>query len=210
MGFIIYKNTMTLKNHLKKQLKALEIMVSKIDDKNTNRLLNDCIKTIKNKKQIIVSALGKNVPIAEKFIGTLNSVGIDGHFVHTNSAIHGDLGIINDGDLVILLSKSGNTEETLKLAKILNNLKTKNWLLTCNNKSYCAKIIKNNLIFKLYHEGDPWNLIPNNSTILFLFFLQGLAMGIIEKLRIGIEVFKRNHPGGDIGKKLEKINVNTK
>lgn len=194
-----------IKKHLNNQLTNLSYLIKNIDFKKTEKLLDDCINTVKKNKQIITSALGKNVPICEKFIGTLNSVGIDGHFVHTNSAIHGDLGIINKGDLVILLSKSGNTEETLNLAKIISNLKIKTWLITCNNKAKTKQFVNNTLILPITNEGDPWNLIPNNSTISFLFFLQALAMTIIEKFNIPIEIFKRNHPGGDIGKKLEKI-----
>lgn len=194
-----------IKKHLNNQLTSLSYLIKNIDFKKTEKLLDDCINTVKKNKQIITSALGKNVPICEKFIGTLNSVGIDGHFVHTNSAIHGDLGIINKGDLVILLSKSGNTEETLNLAKIISNLKIKTWLITSNNKAKTKQFVNNTLILPITNEGDPWNLIPNNSTISFLFFLQALAMTIIEKFNIPIEIFKRNHPGGDIGKKLEKI-----
>lgn len=194
-----------IKKHLNIQLTNLIYLIKNIDFKQTEKLLDDCLNTVKKNKQIITSALGKNVPICEKFIGTLNSVGIDGHFVHTNSAIHGDLGVIDKGDLVILLSKSGNTEETLKLAKIISNLRIKTWLITCNNKAKIKQFVNNTLILSITNEGDPWNLIPNNSTISFLFFLQALAMAIIEKFNIPIEVFKRNHPGGDIGKKLEKI-----
>lgn len=194
-----------IKKHLNIQLTNLIYLIKNIDFKQTEKLLDDCLNTLKKNKQIITSALGKNVPICEKFIGTLNSVGIDGHFVHTNSAIHGDLGVIDKGDLVILLSKSGNTEETLKLAKIISNLRIKTWLITCNNKAKIKQFVNNTLILSITNEGDPWNLIPNNSTISFLFFLQSLAMAIIEKFNIPIEVFKRNHPGGDIGKKLEKI-----
>lgn len=204
MVFTTYKFTMIKKN-LYNQLKNLNFLIKVIDFKQAEKLLEDCINTIKKNKQIITSALGKNVPICEKFIGTLNSVGIDGHFVHTNSAIHGDLGVIDEGDLVILLSKSGNTEETLKLAKLISKLKIKTWLITCNDKAKTKQYVNETLILPLINEGDPWDLIPNNSTISFLFLLQGLAMTIIEKLNISIDVFKRNHPGGDIGNKLKKI-----
>jgi len=196
-----------IKKHFDRQIKALQQAYQKGFGKLEEKLLSDCINTIKNKKQIIVTALGKNVPICEKFVGTLNSVGIDAHFMHTNSAIHGDLGLIDDGDLVILLSKSGNTEETLLLANIIKDFKAKKWLLTCNNQAKAIKLVDNTLVFHLKHEGDPWNLIPNNSTILFLVFLQALAMTLIDELKIPISVFKRNHPGGDIGKKLLKINA---
>lgn len=194
-----------IKKHLYNQLTNLSYLIKKIDFKQAEKLLDDCINAVKKNNQLIASALGKNVPICEKFIGTLNSVGIDSHFVHTNSAIHGDLGLIKKDDLVLLLSKSGNTEETVKLAKILNALKIKTWLITCNYDAETKQHVANTLFLPIKNEGDPWNLIPNNSTITFLFFLQGIAMALIEEFNIQIKVFKRNHPGGDIGKKLEKI-----
>ena len=81
-------------------------------------LLDDCETTLRQPGQkIIVSGLGKNVPIGEKFVGTLLSLGLNANFLHTDSALHGDLGMVRPGDLVILLSKSGATEESVVLAR---------------------------------------------------------------------------------------------
>lgn len=70
-------------------------------------------------RRIIVSGLGKNVPICEKFVGSMVSMGLDAGFLHTNSAVHGDMGIVRAGDLVIILSKSGETEESVYLTRLL-------------------------------------------------------------------------------------------
>lgn len=199
-----YKNFM-IKKHFKQQIDTLSQIYNSFDSKSVDLLFRDCIKTIKNGKKIISSGLGKNAPICEKFNGTLNSIGIKGYFMNTNSAIHGDLGVVEDGDLVILLSKSGNTEETIHLAKLIKNLKSQNWLLTCNKFSKTEEIIKNTIVFNLIKEGDPWNILPNNSTTIFLVFLQSLAMALIDEENISLTTVKRNHPGGDIGEKLLKI-----
>jgi len=130
-------------------------------------------------------------------------LGINGHFLHTNSAIHGDLGVVKDNDLVIMLTKSGETSESIYLYEQLIKRKIKLWLLTYNGNSTLGKKIANKLVLFLEHEGDKWNLVPNNSSIGYLLVLQAVAMEITDRLDIKLEVFKQNHPGGYIGKVLE-------
>ena len=189
--------------HLKKQLIALEKIEENIDYDTLEKLIEDMLEIINNGGKIIATALGKNVPICEKFIGTLNSLGINGHFLHTNSAIHGDLGVVKDNDLVIMLTKSGETAESIYLYEQLIKRKIKLWLLTYNGNSTLGKRIANKLVLFLEHEGDKWNLVPNNSSIGYLLVLQAVAMEITDRLDIKLEVFKQNHPGGYIGKVLE-------
>lgn len=189
-------------HHLYTQLSALQKIVDNIDCQKLEMLVQDALKTVKRGRKIIATALGKNVPICEKFIGTLLSAGISGYFLHASSALHGDLGAVNEGDLVILLSKSGETEETIYLYDYLLQKRVTIYLITYNKNSILAKLCPNTIFLYLEHEGDKWNLIPNNSTIGYLFILQAIAMELIEKLDIPLEVFKQNHPGGAIGKKL--------
>lgn len=193
-----------MKNHISNQLTIITNGLENLEG-DTDILVNECIAVIRSGGKIIASGLGKNVPICEKFIGTLNSVGIASNFLHTNSAIHGDLGIVKNPDLAIILSKSGNTEETIYLAKLLRDRKITTWLLTCSPSTKIDHIIDHKICIPIDHEGDPWNLIPNNSTLVFLIFLQALAMKLIERLEIPLSVFKTNHPGGNIGEKLKGI-----
>ena len=170
-------------------------------------LLDDCEKTLQSGHKIIVSGLGKNVPICEKFVGTMLSMGLNAGFLHTNSAIHGDMGMIQRGDLVIILSKSGTTEESVYLTSLLLKRPNVNlWLMTCNRQSILADMISNKLIINLEHEGDLWNIVPNNSTTLNLIILQTVAINLSKRLNLSLEEnFKPNHPGGAIGKKLESL-----
>lgn len=192
-------------DHLERQLCALKKIVENIDRNNLESLVQDMVETAKNGQKIIATALGKNVPICEKFVGTLLSVGIQSYFLHTNSAIHGDLGVVSDNDLVIMLSKSGETEESIYLCKHLTKRASNIYLMTCNANSTLAKLCPKKVVLYLEHEGDKWNLIPNNSSIGFLFVLQALAMELIDRLDIPLETFKMNHPGGAIGKSLEGL-----
>ena len=153
----------------------------------------------------MVSGLGKNVPICEKFVGSMVSMGLEAYFLHTNSAIHGDLGLVKDGDMVIILTKSGETAESVYLTQLLKERQIKLWLLTFEKDSTLIREIPDSLVVELKHEGDLWNVMPNNSTTMNLIILQGLAMMIAKKMEIGIQQFKRNHPGGHIGEILESI-----
>lgn len=191
-----------MKNHFKKQIESLTHVIEHLDYKIVNNFIDNCVKIKQQGNKIIATALGKNVPICEKFVGTLNSVGINSNFMHTNSAVHGDLGMIKNGDMLIILSKSGNTEESVYLYYCLKHLKIDIWLLTCNGKSSLGDLINHKIVLKVEHEGDPWNLIPNNSSISFLLFLQSVSMDLIDKLAIQKSILKYNHPGGNIGKLL--------
>lgn len=191
-----------MKKHFKQQVETISAAYENLDDTSYNEFINDCLATINSGGAIIATALGKNVPICEKFVGTLNSIGIDAHFMHTNSAVHGDLGLVHENDLVVMLSKSGETDETIYLSKQLQERNSRNWLLTCSPSSKAGSIINKQIIMRVDQEGDPWNLVPNNSTLVFLVFLQAACMEIIDRLSIKLETFKKNHPGGNIGKVL--------
>ena len=94
-------------------IEVIRDALESIPVKDYEKLLGECVDVLNNGGKIIASGLGKNVPICEKFVGTMNSLGMDARFLHTNTAVHGDLGIVGKKDLVILLSKGGNTHETL-------------------------------------------------------------------------------------------------
>jgi arabinose-5-phosphate isomerase len=158
-----------------------------------------CLDTLSTGHKLVASGLGKNVPICEKFVGTLNSVGIPAAFMHTNSAIHGDLGLVRGGDLVIVLSKSGETAESVQLVKLLKRRGCKIWLLSFSRSSTLHGEVPNRLILQLEHEGDEWNILPNNSTVLNLIVLQELAMQLAKARHVSIDALRQNHPGGAIG-----------
>jgi arabinose-5-phosphate isomerase len=166
------------------------------------QLISESVEVIRNGGKIIASGLGKNVPICEKFVGTLNSLGIDARFLHTNTAVHGDLGMVGKGDIVLLLSKGGNTQETVDLGMHLNERGTNTWLMSFYDDGKASKVIEKKFIMHLINEGDEWDIVPNNSTTVYLIVLQGIALEIGKRLGITLEDFKVNHPGGGIGARL--------
>lgn len=191
--------------YFEKQLKELDYSIHSLDESAFKRWVDEAAETIEKGHKIIASGLGKNVPICEKFVGSMVSMGLEACFLHTNSAVHGDMGIVREGDMVILLSKSGETEESVYLATLLKKRRVKMWLLTFEEESTLAKEVPNIIVLNLRNEGDLWNIMPNNSTTINLIILQGFAMMIADKMNLDIEQFKYNHPGGQIGKKLREI-----
>lgn len=167
-------------------------------------LIDACLRVLNNGKKIVVSGLGKNVPICEKFVGTLLSLGLNAGFLHTNSAVHGDMGMVRPGDLVIILTKSGSTAESIYLVDLLRKREGVTlWLLSFSPHSVLSESMHNKLIVDLSNEGDLWNIMPNNSTVINLLILQTIAMQLAKRLNLSLEKdFKPNHPGGMIGVQL--------
>ena len=188
--------------YYEENFRILERAIASIDEQQYEKLLSHCYKAIEKGGKIIASGLGKNVPICEKFVGTMSSYGLPASFLHTNTAVHGDLGIVKDEDVVILLSKSGNTAETLVLCHHLQKRKCDTWSLSCNEKAKSYDLTHESLYINLEHEGDQWDIVPNNSTTVFLIVLQGLAIELANRFNFSRECFALNHPGGNIGERL--------
>lgn len=190
--------------YFEKQLAEFDYSIHSLDEKEFDRWVNEAVRVLKSGHKIIVSGLGKNVPICEKFVGSMISMGLNACFLHTNSAVHGDMGVVDDKDMVILLTKSGETSESVYLTRFLKERDIHFWLLTFARESTLTKEIPNRIILNLSHEGDLWNIMPNNSTTINLIVLQGFAMMIAKHMNLDLEQFKRNHPGGNIGAVLHK------
>ncbi len=185
--------------YFERQLKEFEHSIHSLDLNLFERWISEAADTLRKGHKIIVSGLGKNVPVCEKFVGSMQSLGLDAYFLNTNSAVHGDMGVVKDGDMVIILTKSGETQESIWLTKLLKQREVNMWLLTFEKESTLSNEIANSVVIDLIHEGDLWNIMPNNSTTMNLIVLQGLAMKIAKELDLKKEDFLRNHPGGHIG-----------
>jgi arabinose-5-phosphate isomerase len=183
-------------------LETLKEAMDSIDEAQYRKILDECEETLRRGGKIIASGLGKNVPICEKFVGTLNSAGIDARFLHTNTAVHGDLGMIGPKDIVFLLSKGGNTYETVALAEYLKERGTNTWLMSFTDKCKTMEVLDKNFIMKLRNEGDMWDIMPNNSTTVYLIVLQGIAIELCKRMGVTLDDFRKNHPGGGIGARL--------
>ncbi len=189
-------------DYYKRVLEVLTDSMESIPTEIYQQMVDECVTTLNKGGKIIASGLGKNVPICEKFVGTLNSFGLDARFLHTNTAVHGDLGMVGKDDIVFLLSKGGNTYETVALAEYLKQRGTNTWLLTFYDDCKTAEVVDKLLVLNLLEEGDEWDIVPNNSTTVYLILLQGIALELSKRLGVTLDDFKVNHPGGGIGAQL--------
>lgn len=192
-----------MNSYFESLLKTITESITKLDETDFDRLCECICSALESGHKVIASGLGKNVPICEKFEGTMLSLGLNAKFLHTNTAVHGDLGVVKDGDVVMILSKSGETTESTYLMGELQKRNVCIWALTFNPDSTLAKNSEHALIITMDHEGDEWNIVPNNSTTLYLIVLQAVAISVSRKMGVTLDDFRRNHPGGHIGEQLK-------
>ncbi len=179
--------------------------IKSLDEKAFERLVEESAAALNRGNKIIVSGLGKNVAVCEKLVGTMLSLAQNASFMNTTSAVHGDIGMVMDGDLGIILTKSGETVESVYLTALLKQRNVSIWLLTFQRESTLVREIENCIIMDLENEGDLWNIVPNNSTTVNLLILQGLAILVAERRGMTLKDFKKNHPGGYIGVQLKNV-----
>ena len=174
---------------------------------NLSNLLDDnfskSIELIYNSKgRVIITGIGKSAIIANKIVATLNSTGTPAVFMHAADAIHGDLGLILEDDVVVCISKSGNTPEIKVLVPLIKNGPNKMIAITGNTESFLgqnADYVLNTFVEK---EACPNNLAPTTSTTAQLVMGDALAVCLLELRGFSSKDFAKYHPGGALGKKL--------
>ena len=155
-----------------------------------------------SKGRVIVTGIGKSANIATKIVATLNSTGTPAIFMHAADAIHGDLGIIQENDTVICISKSGNTPEIKVLVPLIKASGNTLLGLTSNRESFLGQQCDYVLHAYVEKEACPNNLAPTTSTTAQLVIGDALAMSLLEIRGFSSSDFAKFHPGGSLGKKL--------
>lgn len=154
------------------------------------------------KGRVIITGIGKSAIIAQKIVATLNSTGTPSIFLHAADAIHGDLGMIQKDDLVIAISKSGNTPEIKVLVPLLKQTNTTLVALVGDVNSFLAKHADYILNSTVNKEACPLNLAPTTSTTAQLAMGDALAVSLLEARAFSDQDFAKYHPGGALGKRL--------
>lgn len=169
-------------------------------------LNDDFVKTVEiiynASGRLVVTGIGKSAIIAQKIVATLNSTGTPSLFLHASEAIHGDLGMVQPGDVVICISKSGNSPEIKVLVPLLKRFGNKLIAITGNDTSFLGKEADYVLNAYVESEACPNNLAPTNSTTAQLVIGDALAICLMELRNFTAEDFAKYHPGGALGKKL--------
>ncbi|MDH7912973.1 KpsF/GutQ family sugar-phosphate isomerase [Winogradskyella sp. SYSU M77433] len=188
----------TAKNTIKLESKAIDHIAELLTDdfaKSVELIYN-------SKGRVIITGVGKSAIIANKIVATLNSTGTPAVFMHAADAIHGDLGLILKDDVVICISKSGNTPEIKVLVPLIKNAKNKMIALTGNKDSFLGQQADYILNTYVEQEACPNNLAPTTSTTAQLVMGDALAICLLELRGFSSKDFAKYHPGGALGKRL--------
>lgn len=192
------------------EIKKIAENVINIEYRSIQNLINsindDFVQAVKliseSKGRLIVAGVGKSANISSKLVATFNSTGQPSIFLHAADAIHGDLGNVQKNDIVICLSKSGNTEEIKLLTSNLKILGNKIISICGNPSSFLVKHSDININASVIEEACPHDLAPTSSTTAQLVLGDALAICLLEYRGFSKEDFARFHPGGILGKKL--------
>jgi arabinose-5-phosphate isomerase len=185
--------------------KVIEIESSTLlDMKNSlNENFIHCVQFIsKIRGRVIVSGIGKSAIVGQKIVSTFNSTGTHSIFLHAADAIHGDLGMLKEEDIIICISKSGETSEIRVLLSILRGFGNIVVAMTSNEESYLAKNSDFLLYIPVKIEAEPNNLAPTSSTVAQMAMGDALASVLLMLKGFSPEQFAKYHPGGSLGKQL--------
>ena len=199
MKYSIENVARTATNTIRSEAMAISQLAEAIDDN-----FSHVVQLIyESRGRVIVSGIGKSAIIAGKIVATLNSTGTPAIFMHAADAIHGDLGIIQPDDVVLCLSKSGNTPEIKMLVPLIRNIgDNKLVAIVANRSSYLAQHADYVLYTPVDAEACPNNLVPTTSTTAQLVMGDALAVCLLELRGFSEMDFAKVHPGGALGKKL--------
>ncbi|MGL5683192.1 MAG: KpsF/GutQ family sugar-phosphate isomerase [Marinifilaceae bacterium] len=187
------------KSVIKQEAAAIEQLANYIDD--DFKKVVELIFT--SKGRVIITGIGKSAIIAQKIVATLNSTGTPAMFMHAADAIHGDLGMVQPEDVVICISKSGNTPEIKVLIPLIRNVGNNRIVgMVSNTESFLAQ--NSNYVLKatVDKEACPNNLAPTTSTTAQLVLGDALAICLIQCRNFSSRDFAKYHPGGSLGKRL--------
>jgi len=186
----------------RKTIESESKSIAKLADLLTDDFLKAVEIIFNSKGRLVITGIGKSAIIAQKIVATMNSTGTPSLFLHASEAIHGDLGMVQPEDVVICISKSGNSPEIKVLVPILKHFGNSLIAITGNTTSFLAKGADFILDTTIENESCPNNLAPTNSTTAQLVMGDALAVCLMELSDFKAQDFAKYHPGGALGKKL--------
>jgi len=193
-----YNYIASAKRTLKIESNSINAIANQLDKSFTNL----CENVYKSDGKFIIMGVGKSGHIAQKISATLSSTGTPSIFIHPTEAAHGDMGLINKKDIVLLISNSGETDEIVNILPSLKRHAKKIAALTSNNKSSIANSADIKIQLKSNKEACPMDLAPTSSTTNALVFGDALAIALLEAKGFTKKDFAASHPAGKLGKKL--------
>jgi arabinose-5-phosphate isomerase len=195
-------------SHLAQARKVFDIELAAVKavraqlDTAFDRAVEAIVETVNRRGKIVIVGIGKSGNVGQKIAATLTSTGSTSVVLNSVDALHGDLGIVNDGDLILALSYSGESEELLNLLPALKRFSVQIISLTGNLKSSLARHSDVSLNVKVPKEACPFNLAPTSSTTVMLVMGDALAMATLQARGFKQSDFARYHPSGAIGRAM--------
>lgn len=195
-------------SHLARAREVFDLEISAIKaareqlDQSFNAAVELIVETLRQRGKIVIVGIGKSGNIGQKIAATLTSTGSTSVVLNSVDALHGDLGIVNDGDVVLALSYSGESEELLNLVPSLKRFAVKIIAITGVHKSTLARCSDLVLRVKVPREACPFNLAPTSSTTATLVLGDALAMAVLQARGFKQQDYARRHPAGAIGRAL--------
>ena len=195
-------------NFINSALKVIQIegkAILGLQDQIKETFNDICSNILATKGKLILMGIGKSGHIAQKISATLSSTGTPSFFIHPTEAAHGDLGMIDKKDAILILSNSGETKEIIEILPALKRCAGSIFTLTNNADSTIAKTGDINILIKANEEACPLDLAPTSSTTLALVFGDALAVSLLEHRGFTKDDFAKSHPAGQLGKKLTTL-----
>ena len=196
------KNNKTIINTAKETILIQSNAIANIANLLDENFTKAITFILASKGRVIVTGIGKSANIANKIVATLNSTGTPAIFMHAADAIHGDLGNVQKDDVVICISKSGNTPEIKVLVPLIKNYGNKIVAITGNIDSFLGKNADFPLNTFVEKEACPNNLAPTTSTTAQLVMGDAIAVCLLKLNNFSSKDFAKYHPGGALGKQL--------
>ena len=195
-------------SHLAKARQVFDIEIAALKkvraqlDKSFDRAVEVVVEAVKRRGKVVIVGIGKSGNVGQKIAATLTSTGAVSVVLNSVDALHGDLGIVNDGDVILALSYSGESEELLNLLPALKRFSVKIVSFTGNSKSALAKHSDITINVKVSKEACPFNLAPTSSTTAMLVTGDALAMAVLQARGFKQKDYARFHPAGAIGRAM--------
>jgi arabinose-5-phosphate isomerase len=194
-----------VKRVIEMEATALQLLVGQIgpEYEAAIKLLQQC------KGKVVVTGVGKSGHVGKKIAASLASTGTPSFFIHSTEGVHGDLGMIEEEDVVILISNSGETAEVLSLLPSLNRIGAKRIAITSNRESTLSQSCNVSIIYQYTKEADHLGLAPTTSATMTLVIGDALAVTLSKLQDFKKGNFHLYHPGGSLGQQLSEVNKNT-
>ena len=199
-------------NHVRRAQEVFDIEIAALKavrahlDGAFERAVETMVKALRNRGKVVVVGVGKSGNIGRKIAATLTSTGTTSVVLNSVDALHGDLGVVSDGDVALALSYSGETEELFNLLPALKRFSVEVIAMTGAPRSTLAKHADVVLNVRVPKEACPFNLAPTSSTTAMLALGDALAMSILDARGFSKEKFAKHHPAGSIGRAVVPAN----